>query len=166
LATRREGIRAKIRTRQHIIADLSFNYFQRWVLECGDVAEPVWHDYGYDVIIFTYTPQGELEPGQILVQLKATDRLRVLRGGRMIACTIDRRDLKVWLREADPVIFVVYDAQKRRAYWLHVQQYFREFPTKDLFAKGDSVTVRIPTSNRVNRRSIQRFAAFRDETLK
>jgi hypothetical protein len=74
LSTQRQRLRAKTRTRQHIIADLSFNHFERHVLECGHIAEPVWHDYGYDVIVFTYTAQGELEPGQILVQLKATDR--------------------------------------------------------------------------------------------
>jgi hypothetical protein len=144
---------------------LSFNHFERYILECGHVAEPVWHDYGYDVIVFTYTGQGELEPGQILVQLKATDHPKVLQDGRTMTWPIDRRDLKVWLREPDPVFLVVYDAQKRRAYWLYVQEYFQAVPTRDLFAKGGNISVRIPLTNRLNRRSIQKFVSYRNDTL-
>jgi uncharacterized protein DUF4365 len=166
LATKKSPLRGKTRTRQHVIADLSFNHFARHVLECGHVAEPVFHDYGYDVIVFTFTEQGELEPGHILVQLKATDTPKMMRDGKTVCCEVDRRDLKVWLRESAPVILVVYDAMRRRAYWLNVQKYFSEVPTKQLFSKSGSMTVRISLSNRVNRRAIRMFAADRDETLR
>ena len=165
MTIQRVRVQAKTRTRQHIIADMSFNYFERFVLECGYVANPFLHDYGYDVMVFTYDEHGHLEPGPILVQLKATDHLNVLKDGKTISFPMDRRDLKVWLREADPVFFVVYDAQRKRAYWLNVQDYFKNVPTKDLFAKSGRVTVHIPVANRVNRRAIQRIAKCRDENL-
>jgi hypothetical protein len=158
-------VRAKTRTRQHIIADMSFNHFEGFVLECGHVAEPLLHDYGYDAFVFTYDERGELEPGQILVQLKATDHLNVLKDGRTISFPLDRRDLKVWLRELLPVIFVVYDAQKKRAYWLHVQQYLASMPTSELFAKAGQIRVCIPMSNRVNRHALRLFAQYRNERL-
>jgi len=129
------------------------------------VADPVLHDYGYDAVIFTYDENGELQPGPILVQLKATDHLRILKDGKTISFSLERRDLKVWLREADLVILVVYDAQRRRAYWLDVQRYFESIPTKSLFTKTGRVSVRIPMTNRLNRRAVQRFAEFRDATL-
>jgi len=144
---------------------MSFKHFERFVLECGHVAEPLLHDYGYDVAVFTYDENGELEPGQILVQLKATDDLDVLKDGMTISFPMDRRDLKVWLRELSPVIFVVYDAQRKRAWWLHVQKYFESLPTKDLFTRTTSIRVHIPISNRIDRRAIGRFAAYRDERL-
>jgi hypothetical protein len=162
---RRVRIRAKTRTRQHVIADISFNHFESFVLESGYVAEPVLHDYGYDASVFTYDENGEAEPGRILVQLKATDHLKTLKDGKTISFVMDRRDLKLWLREAEPVIFVVYDAQSKRAYWLHVQEYFRAMTSKELFAKDGNISVRIPTSQRVNRRAIERFAKYRDASL-
>lgn len=162
---RRVRLQAKTRTRQHIIADLSFHYFQGFILRCGHVAEPVLYDYGYDAFVFTYDEHGELEPGPILVQLKATDHLNVLQDGKTISFSLDRRDLKVWLREADPVVLVVYDAQKERAFWLFVQDYFANVPSSDLFTKTGSISVRIPMSNRIHQRAIKRFAKYRDERL-
>lgn len=144
---------------------MSFNYFERYVLECGYVAEPFLHDYGYDASVFTYDENGEAEPGRILVQLKATDHLKTLKDGKTISFSMDRRDLKLWLREAEPVIFVVYDAQKKRAYWLHVQGYFHEIPRQELFTMGGSIAVRIPLSHRLNCNAVKRFAKYRDASF-
>lgn len=163
LAIRRLPIRAKSRTREHVIADLGYHHFEGYVLECGFVAEPVFHDYGYDSAIFTYTESGELEPGWIFVQLKATDRLTVLADGRTISFRVNRRDLRVWLREFVPVILIVYDAQSKRAYWLYVQDYFAQASTKRLFSKSGMISVRIPMKNRLNRRAVMKFARYRDE---
>lgn len=161
MATKNSPVRGKTRTRHHVIADLSFNYFERYVLECGHVAEQIYHDYGYDVIVFTYSDNGELQPGQILIQLKATDSLKVHRDGKSLSCLVDRRDLKVWLREQEPVILIVYDAASRRAFWLNIQEYFGNVPTKRLFSKSGYVSLRIPLANRVNHRAIRRLVADR-----
>lgn len=103
MTVRRVRIRGKTRTRQHIIADITFNHFESFVLECGYVAEPV--------------------------------------------------------------IFGVFNAQSKRAYWLHVQEYFGAKTSKELFAREGTIAVRIPMSQRVNRRAIKKFARIRDATL-
>ena len=41
---------------------------------CGYSVERLEHDYGLDLAINTYTTSGEGENGQIMVQLKATER--------------------------------------------------------------------------------------------
>ena len=169
MAIQRVRVRAKTRTRQHVIADMSFNHLERYVLECGYTAEPFLHDYGYDVSIHTYKENGELEPGRILAQLKATDRLKVLKDGKTISARVDRRDLKTWLRELVPVILIVYDARTRRGYWQYMQRYFENVASDKLAAAklfaNESVTVHIPTSNRLNRRAIAKFARFLREVL-
>jgi hypothetical protein len=165
LTIQRDPVRAKTRTREHIIADMSFNYLESWVLQCGYVVEPIRNDYGYDAYLHTFDENGELEPGRVLLQIKATNHLKVLKDGKTVSAAVDRRDLKVWLREPAPVIFVVYDAVGRRAFWLNVQEYFKRVRTKDLFSKSGNLSVRIPMSNRINQRAIRQFARLRDACL-
>ena len=62
-----------LRTREHIIADISVLHFQWIVAKCGHVAEEPKRDYGYDLALFTYTKAGEIENGSVLLQFKATD---------------------------------------------------------------------------------------------
>ena len=152
----------KTRTREHVIADLAINYVERQVLLCGFSVERVVHDYGIDLQMFTYNAKGEVEGGWVLMQVKATDHLRLLADRKTLAVSLDREDLKLWLREPDPLILVVYDGTADKAFWLYVQAYFEMKRPIDLFTAPGRVTVRIPTSNRLNRRAIQRFADYRD----
>ena len=85
----------KQRTRQHVIADLSVNHVERHVLLCGFVVERRVHDYGLDLELLTFTKAGEVEEGTILLQLKASDRLRVRPHQSTFAFRIERNDL-VW----------------------------------------------------------------------
>lgn len=144
----------KLRTREHVLADLSINYVERQVLLCGGavVRNPV--DYGYDLILFSFNPRGEVEGGYTFFQVKATDNLPLLADGKTISWVISRRDLLLWLNEVCPVILVVYDGSRDRAFWLHVQAYFAGRPTADLFLAGQTVNVHIRLSDRLNRRSI------------
>ena len=75
----------KRRTRNHIIADLSANYVERHVLLCGYTVERVIHDYGIDMLLYTYTPEGEVENETVGIQLKATDHLLLSRDRQTIA---------------------------------------------------------------------------------
>jgi hypothetical protein len=65
----------KKRPREHIIADLSVNFVERYIFLCGYSVERIEYNYGYDLQIFTYDENGEIENGQIYVQLKATNSL-------------------------------------------------------------------------------------------
>jgi hypothetical protein len=68
----------KRRTREHIIADLSVNFVERQALLTGFSVERIVHDYGMDLVLYTYSDQGEVEPGEIYLQLKATEQAQDL----------------------------------------------------------------------------------------
>jgi hypothetical protein len=85
--------RKKRRTREHVIADLSANHVEKHALLCGYSVERVVHDYGIDLWIATYNRDGEIESGEIRVQLKATDHLKVISSGRFVALRVDEGDL-------------------------------------------------------------------------
>ena len=79
----------KRRTREHVIADLSVNHVEHQVLLCGWTAERRIHDYGLDLTVWTYDADGFIEAGEIYVQLKATDHLKLVASGAMIAQRLD-----------------------------------------------------------------------------
>jgi hypothetical protein len=149
-----------MRTREHVIADLGINHLERHVLLCGCTVQRVYSDYGYDLMMTTYTPEGEIEPGIVYFQVKATGDLP-LRGRGNIPWTISRRDLRLWLHETFPVILVVFAEKQNRAYWLHVQAYFADYPTAELFRAGETIRVHIPQSHRVNRRATERIIQYK-----
>jgi hypothetical protein len=69
----------KLRTRAHVLADLSVNYVERQVLLCGCSIQRIYSDYGYDLMMSTFKSNGEIEGGNVFFQVKATDSLRCLR---------------------------------------------------------------------------------------
>src|SRR5262245_45580182 len=114
----------KKRTRQHVIADLSVHHVEGFILEEGHSAQRLSSDYGYDPVLFTYDEQGYLEPGLVYFQLKAMERLE--KRGANYVYDLDIRDYNLWVREKMPVVLLLYDAGRRRAYWRCVQEYFEQ----------------------------------------
>jgi len=155
----------KRRTREHVIADLSVNHLERHALLCGFVVERVRYDYGIDLELFTFTKSGEIDEGKILLQVKASDRLRIRPGQMTFGFRIERKDLVLWLAQPMPVILVVYDAPRDTAYWLYVQSYFRRWREFNLFAAGQTITIQVPIKNVVTTAAIRRYARFRDRVL-
>jgi hypothetical protein len=158
-------VRRKRRTREHVIADLSVHHVEGHVLRCGWIVEKTTHDYGIDLQLVTFDRAGEYEVGEILMQLKASDRLRVRPGQTTIVVRIDLRDLAVWLHKPMPVILIVNDARKNVAYWLYVQSYFRRQQEFNLFTAGQTITVYLPTQNVVTPGALRQFARFRDRVV-
>lgn len=156
----------KTRTRQHVIADLAVNHLERQMLLCGFTGQRVQHDYGYDFTGATFDEHGQVEGGVIFFQVKATDHLPLLKDGQTISWPISRRDVKLWLTEAYPVVLVLYDGGRDRAYWLYVQEFFARYPTSELFVAGETLSVHVPVGNRVNKRSIRRLARDKNEIQK
>ncbi len=148
----------KLRTREHVIADLGVNHLERHILLCGHTPQRITHDYGYDLSMITYSRGGEVEGGWAYFQVKATNRLPLLKDKKTISWTVSRRDLKLWLSEMYPVILVVYHATHDRAYWLDVQEYFSGPRSLDLFGTGQTINVMIPTSQTLDRRAIHGIA--------
>jgi hypothetical protein len=156
----------KKRPREHIIADLSVNHVERYVFLCGYSVERIKYDYGFDLVIFTYDNNGEIENGQIYLQIKATDSLRVLADQETIAFTLERSDLQLWLFEPMPCILIVYDAQTSICYWLYLQSYFENLEGFDLSKIGETYTVRLSKNNILNEEAIKKFAKYRNDVLK
>jgi Domain of unknown function (DUF4365) len=155
-----EPASGKRRTREHVIADLSICFVEWQALLCGYTVERMHHDYGIDLQLMTYNKNGEIEPGNILFQVKATDGLLLSEGQATIPVRVERLHLARWLREKSPMIVIVFDAQKRRAFWCYVQQYFQKLSDFNIFAAGDTITIRVPIVNRVNPAAMRKFARF------
>ncbi len=151
----------KRRTRQHIIADQSVNYMERFIIDEGHIAQRLEKDYGYDLLMFTHDERGYAEPGLVRLQLKAAETLQTV--GSDYVFDLDIRDYNLWMLEEMPVILVLFDASRRRAYWLHVQGYFREYATRRPKKGTKTVRLRVPKQQAVNRRGIAKMRTLKDE---
>jgi hypothetical protein len=143
----------KRRTREHVIADLSIHHVERFILEEGHTAQRLGSDYGYDLVACTYDEHGYTEPGFLLFQFKAAEKLQAV--GTDYVFDVDVRDYNLWTRETMPVVLVLFDASRRRAYWLHIQSYFREDEARRPRNGAKSVRVRVPAHQTVTRRAVR-----------
>jgi hypothetical protein len=157
----------KLRTREHVLADLSINCVERQILLRAFAVSRIEKDYGLDLMMFTYTDQGEIENGHVFFQVKATDSLTVLQDGVTISCRVEVADLNWWQHELAPVILVLYDGRKDQAFWLYVQQYLDEksVSAEDLAREQDWVTLRLSMKNRLDRNAVEAFRQFRLRAL-
>ena len=112
------------RTREHVIASQSCNYIEKFIIDKGHTSQRQLEDYGYDLVVKTFDEDGYEESGEIIIQLKATDRLEGLRHQDFIEFVINVKHYELWTREPMPVFLVLYDAREPKAYWLYVQKYF------------------------------------------
>jgi hypothetical protein len=90
----------KQRTREHVIAALSLNFVERFILEEGHIAQRVESDYGYDLILFTHDGNGYVEPGFVFLQLKAAERLKRGRSETHFAFDMAVEDYQLWTAES------------------------------------------------------------------
>jgi hypothetical protein len=114
----------------------------------------------------TYSADGEVENGLIWMQMKATDSLGRSSKGKVLPLRLEWRDLLFWLNDTAPVVVILYDAQEDRAFWLHVQEYFRRQRWTQRAGPATTVTVHIPMANVLNEAAIRLFARLRDEYLR
>jgi hypothetical protein len=154
------GIR-KQRTRQHVIADLSAHYVEGFILHEGHTAQRLSTDYSYDLLMRTFDPNGYAEPGLVYLQLKAAESLQAL--GADYVFDVDVRDYHLWIREEMPVILILYDAGRRKAYWLAVQPYFRDSAARQPKRGAKTVRVQVPRRQAVHRRAIGRMRELKEE---
>ncbi len=157
----------KRRTREHVLAELGVNFIQKEILLKNHSSETIVHDYGIDLIMYTYNSEGEIENGQVEIQVKSTDNLATLKVSGEIAIRVELAHLKDWQFQPMPVILILYDsAEGGRAFWLYVQKYMNERREPvDLSADQDTVTLRVPVENRLDGNAIDEFRRFRDQVL-
>ena len=142
----------KQRTRQHVIADKSVNYVERFIIDEGHTTQRMEKDYGYDLMLFTYDEQGYLEPGLAFLQLKAAETLK--QSGSAYVFDLDIRDYHLWVTENSPVFLVLFSAAQRRAYWLHVQHYFEKDVSRRPRKGAKTIRVRVPKRQTFSRRAV------------
>jgi hypothetical protein len=153
----------KQRTRQHVIAAQSANYVERFIVEEGHSAERVASDYGYDLLVFTYDEDGFSEEGLITLQLKAADEL--IASGDHFVFDMDVRDHARWVAEPMPVILILFDASKKRAYWLYVQRYFGEDESRGPRPAARSIRVHVPKRQGLTRKAVRKMREYKARIL-
>lgn len=152
----------KRRTRQHVIADLAVHHVEGFILRAGHAVQRVIPDYGYDLIMTLFDSNGMIERGAVSIQCKATERL--MGSGRFWAHEIDVRDHNLWTAEQRPVVLVVYEAVGDRAFWVCIQDYFRD-PQRRPKSKTRTVRVRIPKSDRLSEDAIEAMRKMNRESF-
>ena len=148
----------------HILADLSVNHVERFVILEGHSCERFEKDYGYDLQIFTFE-NGAFENGYIYLQLKATDDLNLVKKNSAVAFAANRADVNLWSGETYPVLLVVWDANTEIGYWLYMQPYLRNLKRKEQFplpAGQVTMTVYLPVSNTIDRAAIEKFRQYKN----
>jgi hypothetical protein len=155
----------KRRTREHVIADLSVNHVERFILRCGWVARRMNPDYGIDLYMETYDEQGGIQNEGVWFQLKATDKLVVVAKKRAVPVRMEWRDLLFWLNERMPGILVIYDAMQDRAWWIYLQETLRTIQRKSRRRLADTVTLHVPLDHLLDEVAIRHFARLRDAVL-
>jgi hypothetical protein len=135
------------------------NYVERFVIDEGHTAQRMAEDYGYDFILVTYDREGYAEPGLVYLQLKGASRLQLV--GEAYVFDVEVRDYNLWNYELLLVILVLFDASRRRAYWVHVQDYFAQNAARRPAKGAKRVRVRVPASQAVNRRAVQKWCALK-----
>ncbi|HZV03737.1 MAG TPA: DUF4365 domain-containing protein [Gemmataceae bacterium] len=153
----------KQRTRQHVIADLSINYVERIVLEAGHTAQRLTPDYGYDLVLFTYDELAFIEPGFVYVQVKASEILEASDSDYVF--DLDIRDYNLWLLEEMPVILILFDASRRRAYWLFIQKYFSKDASRQPRQGAKTVRVHVPKRKPVTPKGVAAWRDFKRQAL-
>ena len=164
MARKKSAGQGKLRTREHVLADLAVNRVERQVLLAGYAVNRMACDYGIDLLVFTFTPAGEVEAGGIEFQVKGTEQAHRHAKTQAVSFRILRADLIVWLKEPLPVILVVYDAAADVAYWVHVQGYFRGLPGFNLFLAGKTITVHLPMQQVLTPAAVRAFAQLQHPT--
>jgi len=145
----------KRRTSEHVLADLSVNHVERFILEEGHTALRGQSDYGYDLFMITHDEQGYAEPDFVRLQLKASANLKAGRGGFVF--DLDVRDYNLWMSEQMPVILILFDATRRKAFWLFLQQYFEQDASRCPKKGAKTIRVHVPKTQTFQRRAVARL---------
>ena len=162
---RNVGRPRKRRTREHVIASQSAVHIERFIAGAGYTAERVENDYGYDLVLFTYDDEGYAENGHVFIQLKASDALGGSPPNDEYRFRIDIEDYNLWRHEPMPMLLVLFDALRQRAFWLYLQAYFNADRRREPKPSAKSVGLRIPRRNKVNRRAVAYMRRAKDNVL-
>ena len=154
----------KLCTRQHFIEYLSYNHVEKQCLLARCLWERYQKDYGKDGYIQSVAENGEVEDGQIDVQVKATDFIERRKKSNNFYFDVEKKVLDRWFNKFIPMLLVLYDAQSEKAYYIEIRQYFKQ---KGLAVEQINKFVRlfIPEENILTPDAILQFRKFKNENL-
>jgi hypothetical protein len=123
------------------------------------ICRRVEEDYGLDMRVEIVA--GEKVTGlEFSVQLKATDRLETS-GDFVVHRRCKASTAQYFLHRPEPVMYVIYDAQGKVAYWLWVQPYLRQLnKTCPDWYERKMVKIRIPRTQRLTSDSVPVIANY------
>jgi hypothetical protein len=113
------------------------------IASCGFTTEPTRSDYGYDLSVFTFDTNGYYENGNVFVQLKATDTLKIDQKTGAVRFRLSKKDVRTWEREPFPAYLVIFDVKRKRAFSTYLQQHFAKSAISSSMMKNDSVEIRL-----------------------
>ncbi len=143
----------KLRTRQHVIEDLSFNHIVKQILNAGfTMYRNSANDYGIDGYIQTFRPTGEIDRKTVDFQLKSTDNIRYLQKKQAHVFDLSVKDLEFWLSRDRPILLLLYDAIKDVTYYIDLATYF-EKNKKSLAKVNKFVRVYLPAQQIFNQQA-------------
>jgi len=107
----------------------------------------------------TFDEMGYVEPGPVYFQVKASEVLKAV--GSAYFFDVDLRDYHLWMREELPVVLILFDASRKKAYWLCVQQYFDEEEARRPRKGAKTVRVRVPKSQPMDHAAVKKMRELR-----
>lgn len=151
-----EIVRRK-RTEQHINGDRAMNEIERIVLDRGFAMDRSVTDYGTDFTLHVFSDDFEYV-GFLIGQCRAKSGLRPKKDGTF-ALSVDVGHLNQWLSEVVPFLLVLYDVDRRAAYWFYVQAHRDEVGTRLARRKPGqaSVIVAFDPGKRIDREALDGF---------
>jgi hypothetical protein len=148
-----------------VIADLSFHHVAYRVVKCGFTLEADKADYGYDGFITTFDQNGYVDNAYILIQLKATDKIKLSLDGTTVLFSLAKKDINLWQDEFVPVYLIVFDSRLEIAYWIYFQKYLESNDVRASNIITKSLRVRISRKNVVNAKAILGWRADKERVL-
>jgi len=133
----------------------SAHHVEGFILDKGHTAQRFTTDYSYDLVMRTFDDGGYVEPGTVYFQVKAAETLEAI--GSAFVYDMDIRDYNLWIHEELPVVLILFDASRKKAYWLAVQRYFDEDLARRPKKAAKTVRVRVPKRQAVNGIAVERM---------
>src|SRR6266566_6191032 len=116
---------------QHDTENISEDQIREYCHHLGWLVDRFGKDYGEDLFVRIFE-EGVFFGKAFYVQLKGTNNIQqyALRTG-VFSYGVEVVNLLQWSRNQFPVIFVLWDIEKRVGYWLHIQPYVEQKLKRD-----------------------------------
>ena len=109
----------------------------------------------------TYEENGEVEIGGIHIQIKSTDKIKLLKTRKEFAFDLSKSDLEFWLSTHFPVVIILYDAKNDVGYFLYLKNYFHE--NKILLREINKfIRIYIPPENKFDQEAVYNLRAIKN----